>query len=146
MVLGPRSTGSIILSSQSQTQQMFNALRSLNRVGNAINALLPSAFNDGRDWRERLRFFGITVGSIITVISLDAGNYVGTNTQVSTDVTNSLANGDMDGLSYISSSIEAVGSPASAEESSTKLALILGITIPLVLILSKYAFIQLWLL
>ena len=142
IVLGPRTTGSIILSTQSQAEQLFSALRSLNRIGNAINAITPASFNDGRNWQERLKFMGITIGSLIVSTTMATGNFEGSNSQAAAAMTSALSSGSLDGMTYMSSSIEAVGSTYTAEEDGVNVALIVGITVPLVVLVSTYPLTQ----
>lgn len=109
LVLSYGRTASIILSTQSQAEQLFSVLRSLNRLGAAIDATMPISFNDGRNWMERLRFIGISIGSVVPTLSMDTGNFVGSNSAAASAVTTGLSTSNIDGLTYLSSSIEAVG-------------------------------------
>lgn len=109
LVLGQQTTASIILDTQTQAQQLFNVLMSINRLGYAIDALTPEGFKDGRHWMERMAFLDIRIGSVIASLTLDGGHQQGTNSEVANIFTAAIANQNMDGLRYISSSVESVG-------------------------------------
>jgi len=89
-----------------------------------------------------LRFLGIRVGSLVVESSMDTGGFSGGNDAASATMTNAIATGSLDGMTYVSSSIEAVGSTYTEDDSGVNIGLILGITIPLVVLVSNHAFIQ----
>lgn len=140
IILGPGSSNSSIFSaSDSNDMQLFLGIRSINRLGNSINDILPAGFKDSRGWRRRLRFSKFATGSIQSNFSVEAGSYTDRDA-AKNDLSNALANNPIDGTSYVSSSVTSEGFSDSSSD-STNLGLILGLAIGIPL-LSTFCFIQ----
>lgn len=140
LILGPSKSGNSIFSdSDSPDQQVFFGIRAFNRLGGAIDFILPNLFKDGRHWRKRMRFRRINKGSLSVGMDLDAGGY-SSGSDASSAFTNAVSSSSIDGASYLSSSVTAEGFTTSSG-SSTSLGLVLGLAIPLS-ILRKNLFIQ----
>lgn len=130
LIIGPGASANRIFSAgDSANQQLFLSLRALNRLGNAIDSILPAGFKTSEDWRYRLRFSSFSTGSVATNFNVEAGSYTNGNNAKS-DLSNALANG-VDGASVVSSSITTNGFQDSNEDDggSTNLGLILGLAI-----------------
>ena len=129
-------SGGIFDDSQSGGNQLYLILINFNRLGSGIDHIMPSRFKDGRHWRKRMRFHKCKRGSISTEISMEAGGYDDGST-ASTEATNALSTGDIDGVTYLSSSVTANGF-ATSDSSESTLGLILGLSIPLVILRTFY--------
>lgn len=129
LIIGPGSSADRIFSaSDSDNQQLFLSLRALNRLGNAIDAILPAGFKTSEDWRYRLRFSSFSTGSVASNFNVEAGSYTNGN-DAKNDLSNALANG-IDGASVVSSTITTNGFEDSEDDDgSTNLGLILGLAI-----------------
>ena len=129
-----------IVSDPPQTQ-LSNGIKSFNRIGGMLNAIAPAGFkSDGfTGWRKRFIFKAMAIGSIVTTVQANGGTYT-TSSGATSAMTNALSSTPIDGMSYLSSSMVGTGFSTSSG-SSSNLGLVLGLTIPLV-ILRTYRFIQ----
>lgn len=132
---GPNS----IDTSGSSSQTISNGINSINRIQFTICSLLPVSFFG--TITSLLVCNNIVILTFIGAGSLDintviAGGSFSSSTEASNVISNTFASGtSMDGLSVLSTTTTSEGySTSSPSSSSTNLGLILGLSIPLVLL------------
>ena len=139
IVFGPGSGASpIFLATDSNSTQLYNGIKSINRIGNMLSAISPAEFktNGFADWKKQFIFQSIAVGSIQTTVQANGGSYTQSSTAANA-MTTAVSTTPLDGLTYVSSSIVGFNFVDASSQSENHLGLILGIVIPIVIISTK---------
>jgi len=119
MILGPSASHSIINFTDPLGKKLSDTIRSINRICNSLVSILPEAFVPG-NWSscsEMIIIRSVRTGSVYVSMTINGGS----NTDVATasyDLSNALASGNLDGMTILSSSVSAVGTPSSTSNTT----------------------------
>ena len=119
MILGPSASHSIINFTDPLGKKLSDTIRSINRICNSLVSILPEAFVPG-NWSscsEMISIRSVRTGSVYVSMTINGGSNNDVTT-ASNDLSNALASGNLDGMTILSSSVSAVGTPSSTSNTT----------------------------
>ena len=99
----------IILNSDTLSQQYFKGIKSINTLGDFLFGISPAGVKNGlTNWRQIFFFQSLSTGSLVTTVHANAGSYTDPNA-ATTDMNNALAGAPQNVASMISYSVSSSG-------------------------------------
>ena len=101
----------IILSTDSASQQLYKGIKAIDTIGNMVYGIAPTAMKTGTTtYKEGFFFQSVSVGSLNTVIHANTGSYTD-GTAAANDMTAALQSAPTTSASIVSHSVTSVGLP-----------------------------------